>query len=160
MRRHLTHEKPDGQPAATHTGRHFLRPFTPRIEKFAFSIMDADGSGSVDRAEIASLVKMVFGKKNIDDKVDRLLKKIDADGSGTITYQEFQAMQKSCNSLLKPVFELQRALSSKCCGAAYWAKATASRKKMKDQGDLIKLHARLYNIQQVKVAPPKEKKSE
>ena len=117
---------------------------------FTYNVMDGDGSGNVDRSEIRSLVKMVFGKKNVDKKVDDVLKKMDKDGSGQVSATEFMAMHKSCPSLIQPVFHLQSQLVQKCCGKGYWARATRMRKAMAEQQDLVKMHAQLYKIQKVK----------
>lgn len=54
-----------------------------------FRQYDADGSGSISRAELQDILTQLLGKEPSDEALDALLQDIDADGSGTIDEDEF-----------------------------------------------------------------------
>jgi serine/threonine-protein phosphatase 2B regulatory subunit len=110
---------------------------------FCFNIFDVDRSGSIERAEVKALVKMMRGNSSkLDEKADALLKKMDRDGDGEMSLTEFKAMNKSAPSMLQPAFELKSQLTEVICGAGWWKKQEASRRKL-NLGDLIPLYAKL-----------------
>mmetsp|Transcript_96290 Transcript_96290/g.257524 ORF Transcript_96290/g.257524 Transcript_96290/m.257524 type:complete len:194 (+) Transcript_96290:49-630(+) len=53
-----------------------------------FNLIDRDGSGSIDAAELATLVESV-GMRMTEDDVEAIMKDADVDGSGTIEFEEF-----------------------------------------------------------------------
>ena len=84
--------------------------------KVAFDMFDIDQTGSLDRIEVRKLVRMCQGKKSLDSDAEKILKKLDQDGSGDVTLEEFQQMVKNTRSLLFPAFKLQRDLREKFLG--------------------------------------------
>jgi Ca2+-binding EF-hand superfamily protein len=59
--------------------------------KNLFKMYDTDGSGEVDREELAQMLKRM-GERLKASQLDALLRKIDDDGSGEINFQEFCQM--------------------------------------------------------------------
>lgn len=57
----------------------------------AFSILDADGSGSLTREELKSMMLSFsrMGEEIPDNDIDALLGQADVDGDGEISYAEF-----------------------------------------------------------------------
>ena len=89
---------------------------------------------------------MVKGK-HIDDTTNKILSKMDADGSGDISLDEFRAMEKSAKTLLFPIFTLQHKLADQFLGEAYWIKAAEQRKRsLASSGhrDVVELHLHMY----------------
>ena len=58
-----------------------------------FQSIDKDGSGSIDPSELTKLTGNMSQKK-----LDALMKKLDTDGDGQITLDEFRALFKEVNS--------------------------------------------------------------
>ena len=61
--------------------------------RYAFSALDEDGSGSIDKAELTTACAGL-GEKLSAEEVDLMLKQVDTDGSGEIDYDEFVAMAR------------------------------------------------------------------
>lgn len=62
--------------------------------RVAFQKMDTDGGGSLSHDELAQVLKRFrrFGFKATDKELNALMKYLDADGNGTIDFEEFVAM--------------------------------------------------------------------
>ena len=56
-----------------------------------FDMFDSDGSGHVDETELEGLLQLM-GDVPRKCEVDELLRKLDTDGSGTLSFDEFVAM--------------------------------------------------------------------
>ena len=112
-------------------------------------MFDIDQTGSLDRIEVRKLVRMCQGKKSLDSDAEKILRKLDADGSGDVTLAEFQKMVKNTRSLLFPAFKLQRDMREKFLGNSYWDEATKRRAELitgRSAGkDLIALRWELYH---------------
>jgi Ca2+-binding EF-hand superfamily protein len=54
----------------------------------AFNVCDEDGSGTIEREELASVMKEL-GENPTEEELEDLLKDMDADGDGTISWEEF-----------------------------------------------------------------------
>jgi len=52
-----------------------------------FSVLDEDGNGTIEAHELAKVLNMT-GEEN-KDKIDELIKEVDTDGDGVISWQEF-----------------------------------------------------------------------
>ena len=83
-------------------------------------------------------------KKNYKAKADDLMKKMDADGDGIITWNEFNSFQKKLSSLLKPAFELRGQMRKNIMGAAYWDRMNSLRQKYAKGRDIIASSRALY----------------
>lgn len=53
--------------------------------------VDKDGSGSISRVELGAAMRS-HGMSPTDEEIDRLIAKYDKDGSGTINFDEFEAI--------------------------------------------------------------------
>ena len=72
----------------------------PDVVAEAFGKVDADGSGSIDAAELAQALREAgCAEMAKEDQVEALLAKYDADGSGEIELDEFIAMVGECQGL-------------------------------------------------------------
>ena len=110
------------------------------MAKFAFDMFDDDHSGSIDKAEVRKLYKMCMGKKkNYKEKADDLLRKMDSDGDGTISWNEFNKFRKKLGSLMKPAFELRGQMRKNIIGPAYWDRMNSLRQKYAKGRDIIEL---------------------
>ena len=56
-----------------------------------FSLFDLDGGGTIDRFELAALVRGALEKTISEKGLDSLMRKLDADGSGAVEFEEFEA---------------------------------------------------------------------
>jgi len=110
------------------------------LVKFAFDLFDKDGDGHMDNDELLSMVNLVLGKRKKNKTVKAFLKKLDKDGSGDVSLDEWYDMNRSCQSLLMPAWDLQRKLRHRVCGPIYWEKATRKRLNMVGKHDLIELY--------------------
>lgn len=62
--------------------------------EMAFNVFDVDGSGYLERSEIATIIKSLIGKKitsseKQDAIVNKLINELDVDGDGKIDFGEF-----------------------------------------------------------------------
>lgn len=71
-----------------------LEQFRHAEVKNLFKIVDSDGSGVIDRAEMTELLNKL-GKALPDDVIHEGFNKIDSDSSGHIDFDEFFAWYKS-----------------------------------------------------------------
>ena len=55
------------------------------LVRFTFAIMDLNNSGVIEKGEVRNMVKIVFGKKNLDEKTDRMLQQLDVDKNGVVS---------------------------------------------------------------------------
>ena len=89
------------------------------LVKYAFDVCDVDRSGVLEVSEVEELVKSVYGKA-LDSRVEQLLRAMDQDLSGTISYDEFRSRMRHHPLLLFPAFHIQERMRSKTLGASYW----------------------------------------
>lgn len=55
-------------------------------------MFDKDGSGLISASEIKEVLG--FGKAMSEEAVDEVIKQVDANGDGEISFEEFSAMMK------------------------------------------------------------------
>jgi serine/threonine-protein phosphatase 2B regulatory subunit len=127
------------------------------LVRFAFDMFDVDNGGSIDRAEVRQLYRLVKGKrsnptakvrmkgkkKTMAQEADELMDKMDKDGDGEIDFAEFEVFEKKMSSLLYPAFTLQREMRKNIIGEGFWNKATDLRIKYAKGQDLIELNHKL-----------------
>eukprot|EP01029_Cantina_marsupialis_P013206 TRINITY_DN2921_c0_g1_i3.p1 TRINITY_DN2921_c0_g1~~TRINITY_DN2921_c0_g1_i3.p1 ORF type:complete len:477 (+),score=151.66 TRINITY_DN2921_c0_g1_i3:129-1559(+) len=114
------------------------------LVRFTFSLVDRDGSNSIEKGEMMKLLLRVYGKKRLNEQVTKILRSLDADQSGSISLNEAMAMQKRIPSLMMPAFTLQQQLKSEILGTNYWRDAVA-RRQTYCPDDLIELFYFLKN---------------
>eukprot|EP00614_Pseudopedinella_elastica_P027451 CAMPEP_0172642670 /NCGR_PEP_ID=MMETSP1068-20121228/233259_1 /TAXON_ID=35684 /ORGANISM="Pseudopedinella elastica, Strain CCMP716" /LENGTH=342 /DNA_ID=CAMNT_0013456541 /DNA_START=50 /DNA_END=1078 /DNA_ORIENTATION=+ len=103
------------------------------LVRFAFRLVDIDGSGFLDVAELETVCNIVYGStmRKSDGFYDVHIRRgrrtilgameaLDTDRSGKVSMREFlQAVIKS-PQLVRPAFELQQKLKKKVVGEAFW----------------------------------------
>jgi len=84
------------------------------VQKMAFDMADEDGGGKLTVDEVRQLLILIHGKgankkssKELNKKVHTVMKALDNDKSGVVTFAEWQANAKSIQSIFKPALELQ-----------------------------------------------------
>jgi len=61
-----------------------------------FSVLDQDGSGMIDRNDLAKVLKM--NGNGDDEKIAEIIQEVDSDGDGVISWEEFHsAMNETGN---------------------------------------------------------------
>lgn len=98
------------------------------LVKYAFMLFDHDGSGILEVSEVEQLVGYVYGSK-IDSKVQQILRGIDKDKSGTVSFVEFCEYNRNFPILLFPAFHVQECIRRKVLGVRYWEKFTSKRQQ-------------------------------
>lgn len=95
---------------------------------FAFLLYDADLSKSLERGELALLLRDVWGEHwQSNPRAMYLLAKIDADDSGEVSLPEWLMACKKHPLLLAPAFKVQNCLRQRSFGASFWEKVAQSR---------------------------------
>ena len=115
------------------------------IVRLAFDLFDDDHSGHIDRLEMKKLLKMVQNKRKPESYYDEIMRKMDKDKDGDVTWNEFRDFNKKMASLLQPAFFLQRDLRKKIMGGKFWDQYTKARKMKCPKQDLISLQHSLNN---------------
>jgi len=93
------------------------------LVKYAFDLFDESADGSLDLDEVRALVKFLYGK-TLDKKVEIIIRKMDDDGNGTISFPEFCQKARNFPLLLFPAFYMQDMMRKKCLGIGFWEKHT------------------------------------
>ena len=62
----------------------------------AFKMFDKDGSGYISKDEIKEILS--FGQKLDDEAVNAIVKQVDANGDGQISFEEFCTMMRKLSS--------------------------------------------------------------
>ena len=65
-----------------------------------FDEYDADQSGSLDESEVAKALEQL-GVPNDAEHMEKLMKKYDTDGDGSIGFEEFEAMYNDLDSMVE-----------------------------------------------------------
>ena len=85
-----------------------------------FDKIDADGSGELDRNEVAAFIKQLRPSRAMDielkkmdgeDEIAEVMAQMDADGDGTVTFEEFSEWWRSGGSLTAAEREEKLALT-------------------------------------------------
>ena len=63
--------------------------------KTAFKMFDKDGGGTISKEEIKQILS--FGQSIDEDTVNQIMKQVDDNGDGEISYQEFSEMMLAHN---------------------------------------------------------------
>jgi Ca2+-binding EF-hand superfamily protein len=90
---------------------------------YCFDLNDTSGDGSLDVQEVEGMIKDLFGKE-LDSRVKSILRKMDDDGSGTISKSEFTRYSRQFPVLMFPAFLVQEAMRKKVFGPGFWQKHT------------------------------------
>jgi len=107
------------------------------IIEFAFTLYDTDQSMYMDRDEVHKLVSDVYNKgdqtgtgNKLEPRVENILTKLDSDGDGKISLQEFTKFNQGHPLLLFPAYGIQQTLRSAILGISFWERITADREKV------------------------------
>lgn len=75
---------------------------------FAFSIYDLDGSGYIDASEMRKIIRAtnLSTDKQVERKVEWLMRQCDTDGDGNISFEEFTQLSKKFPNIVFPAFNL------------------------------------------------------
>ena len=76
--------------------------------KFAFSVYDLDGSGFIDSSEMRKIIRAtnMSTDKQVERKVEWLMRQCDTDGDGNISFDEFTQLSKKFPNIVFPAFNL------------------------------------------------------
>ena len=87
----------------TSAARHAITRF-----QFAFSVYDLDGSGYIDSSELRKIIcaTNMSTDKQIERKVEWLMRQCDTDGDGNISFEEFTTLSKKFPNIVFPAFNL------------------------------------------------------
>ncbi|ESO92156.1 hypothetical protein LOTGIDRAFT_121213, partial [Lottia gigantea] len=66
--------------------------------KEAFSLFDKDGDGTITSGELATVMRSL-GQEPSDQELQDMINEVDADGNGTVDFEEF--LQMMCRKLKK-----------------------------------------------------------
>ena len=75
---------------------------------FAFSVYDLDGSGYIDASEMRKIIRAtnLSTDKQVERKVEWLMRQCDTDGDGNISFEEFTQLSKKFPNIVFPAFNL------------------------------------------------------
>jgi len=100
--------------------------------RFAFDLVDADGSGFVDADEMEGMIKGVHGSK-YDKKLflhtKKVLKQYDANGDNQFSFDEFKKCHKKLPLLFMPAFSLMNKMQTEFYGHDFWKSAAKARNR-------------------------------
>ena len=97
--------------------------------KFAFDMYDLDGNGTLAPEECASLLRMIFAKEDLDDRLKRIIVEMDADGDGEVDFGELVDYVEEHPYMIEPMISMRTILRNSVCGARYWREATEWRQR-------------------------------
>jgi len=124
--------------------------------RFAFDLVDKDGSGYIDMDEMEGMIKGVHGSK-YDKKLflhtKKVLKEFDKNGDNEFSFDEFKGCEKKLPLLFMPAFSLINKMKEEFYGNDFWKSASKARnrdKKAQKVRDFLALNKEIQ-----KVAPDK-----
>lgn len=91
------------------------------IVEMSFKLYDTDGGATLGRDELTDMVRMVYGdKKDLNRKVEGIMRKLDLSGDGRIGLAEFRKAEQKCALLFEPAFSMQDRLMKRFHTKAWW----------------------------------------
>jgi len=120
--------------------------------RFAFDLVDTDGSGYVDGDEMEGMIKNLHGtkyNKNLFIHTKKVLKQYDTNGDNQFSFDEFKKCHKKLPLLFMPAFGLMRKLQDEFYGHDFWKSAARARKrdrKAQKVRDFMALNAEIQKI--------------
>lgn len=88
---------------------------------FAFDMYDTDNSGFLSEEEVINMVAELYGTKNLEDSVNKMIRKMDKDKNHRISKKEFAAGVRNFPQILHPAFDIQTKMRKKIIGDSFWA---------------------------------------
>eukprot|EP00753_Platysulcus_tardus_P001090 PLAT11042.1.p1 GENE.PLAT11042.1~~PLAT11042.1.p1 ORF type:complete len:407 (-),score=160.72 PLAT11042.1:77-1150(-) len=98
------------------------------VSSFGFRLFDLDNSGMLDQEEVEALIQEVYGEKLKNNmRVRKVLRLLDRDGDGEVSFDEFRVFSKHYPVLMYPAVHMQRLLRAQIIGEPFWARLQDSR---------------------------------
>ena len=91
------------------------------LASFAFDMYDTDNSGSLTEDEIINMIGELYGTKNLEQAVHKVIKQMDKDKNHKISRKEFVASVHRFPQILHPAFDIQTKMRKKIIGESFWA---------------------------------------
>lgn len=120
--------------------------------RFAFDLVDKDGSGYVDADEMEGMIKGVHGTK-YDKKLflhtKKVLKEYDKNGDNQFSFDEFKCCHKKLPLLFMPAFSLMNKMQEEFYGHDFWKSAAKARnrdRKAQKVRDFLALNKEIQKI--------------
>lgn len=92
--------------------------------KYAFDMYDLDANGTLAPEECSSLLRMIFAKDELDDRLTSIIVEMDADGDGEIDFGELVDYAENHPYMIEPMVAMRTILRNSICGSRYWREAT------------------------------------
>lgn len=108
---------------------HFSSMGKSELVGFLFDLYDVDGSGTVDRAELATALRESYGSKADDAVVRAVVKRINREPEGGMSRAKFVSLFKTMSQALFPAVSAQATLRTVIIGHRYWEAASRERAK-------------------------------
>lgn len=95
------------------------------LARFGFRMVDNDGSNVIDTGEVRRLLATLtpsvdHASTAFEERVLQLMSRMDADGNGVVTCEEFVQFCVANPVMLKPVLDMQYSLRRATFGVRYW----------------------------------------
>eukprot|EP00949_MAST-11_sp_MAST-11-sp1_P004581 g4581.t1 len=114
--------------------------------KFAFSMFDIDGAGTLEAEDLRELVVEIYGDSwDANVRVQKLVDVIDKNRDGVISFDEFQQINRRYPALLFPAFRMQEFLRRGVYGVTWW-KVMSEKRRLDAQGRSTSIYEMLSKI--------------
>ena len=129
---------------------------------FAFDMYDTDNSGFLSEEEVINMVAELYGTKNLEDSVNKMIRKMDKDKNHHISRKEFAAGVRNFPQILHPAFDIQTKMRKKIIGDSFWAmkektgarilqnpdvRALLRNQKKKQDAEIAAMHLPEHNVE-------------
>jgi len=123
------------------------------LQKMAFDMADEEERGKLSVDQLRQLLITIHGKgpekksaKELNKKVHAVMKAMDPQKTGWVTFAAWQKNSKVAASIFKPAEELQQQLRKAYFGKKFWKKATAHRLACIGNQNLLRIHEEFYHL--------------
>lgn len=94
------------------------------MASFAFHIFDFNGNGKLDRTEVITLIRVIWGKDKYTNNahLQRTMDKLTGDIDDAVTLTDFLTFARQYPVIIQPAFLIQDNLRIRICGKQFWDK--------------------------------------